>query len=227
MHLNGIRAVRLTSALVAALLAFGTLAAAPAIAAPAHRTTTFYGTVTAVDGRHLAGIRVTAGPADLYEGPAADRDAMRTVTTSVSGRYTVRITAGSALVMKFEDPTDRYFGASKARFSAKAGTVHRVDRVLTRVSQIAGTVRDTAGHPLRHAIVRVYDAVTGKRSPGTAMTDSKGRFHLLVHAGRYKVRFSHDGVRAEWFGDATARKSSPTVSVGTGAKRAGVNAVLG
>lgn len=218
-----IRAVLVSSVAAAALLGAGLLSGTAAVAAPADRLTTLRGTVTAADGRPLAGIRVTAGP---YEVSVEDRDAVRSVRTSADGRYRVRVPAG-ALYMKFEDPAGRYFGAVKERFTAKAGTTHRVDRVLVRVSQIAGSVRDEAGRPLGHVVVRVYDAATGQRSPRTAATNRSGHYHLLVEAGRYKVRFASDGAAAEWYGDATTRTASPTVAVGPGAKRTGVDAVLG
>ena len=222
MEHRGIRALRPAGIGLAVLLGLSTLAPLSAQAAPADHLTTLTGQVRARDGHPLAGIRVSAGP---YE--VSDPHDLRTVTTSAHGRYRISIPAGTALFMKFEDPKGRYFSATKDRFAARAGTSHRVNRVLAKVSRIAGEVRDEAGAPIRHAVVRAYVASTGARSTRTAMTDGHGRYRLEIEGGKYKIRFSHAPQHAEWFGDARTRKASPTVVVADGGTRRGIDAVLG
>ena len=210
----------LTSGVVVAATSALLVGAMPAQASTPNGTATIRGQVLTRDGAPISGVRVVAGP---YESAAG---AMSRGTTTAHGRYVLRVPTGRALTMKFEDPTDRFFGASKGRFTVVAGRTYHVDRALVGVSRIAGTVRDAAGERIAHAVIRAYDARSGERLDATAMTNRHGRYHLRLAAGSYKVRFAVQDGRAEWFGDARTRKASPTVAVAAGAERSGIDATV-
>ncbi|MDM4763757.1 carboxypeptidase-like regulatory domain-containing protein [Galbitalea sp. SE-J8] len=212
---------KFAAVIVALALATGGALATAMSASPAGLVT-LKGHVRTSDGAGTAGIVVGAGVP--YDGAPSSK--YREVKTDANGRYELHIAAGSKLTMSFEDPRDRYFGVAKGPFAASAGSTHRVDRTLERSAMLAGTVVDSDGDAVDQVTVKAYDAETGETYHSVVTTGS-GHFHLTVPAGDYKLRFAPKSGTAFWYGHASTRANSPTVTVGAGKKTAGLDQRVG
>jgi hypothetical protein len=211
------------AALLAVSVSVGIGIGSPAQAATA-ATATLKGHVRNADGDPIAHLPITVGY--FANGDTSQDGSSLYSHTDANGRYSVKIPGSHDIEIVFGGPsTKKYLVVAKTDFSVDAGSSHRINRTLARVSTIAGTVTDAAGSAVEDATVTAYDATTGKRMIPTELTNSAGHFHLGLPAGSYKIRFATDSI-AQWFGDEMTRSTSPTVTVTDGGKTAGTNEQL-
>jgi hypothetical protein len=182
------------------------------------------GHVRTATGAPIANLPITVG---YFENGTTSTDgSYRYSHTDSHGRYEVSLPASHDVEIVFGGPsTTKYIVVAKTDFSVKAGTSYRIDRTLSRVSTIAGTVTDAAGSALDNARVVAYDATTDERMVPSATTNASGHYHLKLPGGSYKLRFSKGSI-SQWFGDEKTRVPSPTVKVTSGGKTAGINESL-
>jgi hypothetical protein len=191
--------------------------------------TVFKGHVRGTDGQPLAGIKVEGGVATDDEDGSLPDDIYVTTKTDKNGRYEMRVARfpGTTMTMNFSDPDNEYAAKFKEPFAPKAGRSYRIDRTLAVTGEIAGTVRDADGNPIKSAKVTPWDVAARKYVGQGVYTNKAGRYHLVVPRGTYKLKVSDpkNASTAEWFSDAS-RDTAQEFAVVGGSKAAGTNVTL-
>jgi 5-hydroxyisourate hydrolase-like protein (transthyretin family) len=222
---------RLLGATVLAFTLIAGLGASPAVAASDSVTVvTVKGHVTDKAGDPIAGVDVFSGCACDFEDGIVPKYASDSDTTSATGLYSLKVNKKYANYVTFTDSKDRYLSATEDDITTKkSGTVYLTDAVLTLASELAGTVVDEAGAPVKNIPVRVFVASTGKEVVvRNSLTNKHGRFHALVPAGDYKIKFNGPSFSytSAWYGGAASKAEAPIVTVAEGGKTAGLNGAI-
>ena len=198
-------------------------------AAAAETVITVTGTVRSESGTPLKGIVVTTSCSCGIEG-TPPRFAVGKDATDTNGRFSFRVNKALGNSFTISDPDGKYVVSHRDKLDLKKkGSIYVLNSRLKRAAEIAGTITDDAGKPVRNIEVRPYDAATGKRVfIDNVETNAKGRFHLVVAAGDYKLKVVGDsyGYADEWLTDATTKESAAVLSVTAGKKYAGTNATV-
>jgi hypothetical protein len=202
------------------------------------------GTVTNAAGAGVANICVYP-----YIASTGARTADAAACTDATGAYTLALGATGTYNVVFYDATGTYvtqwysgaaYESGATPVSVTGGTpASGVNAVLATpgatttgpVTEITGTVTDTAGHGLANICVYPYVAASGTRtSDPAACTDSAGKYALVLGtAGTYNVVFydASGTYVTQWFSGAAYEGGATPVSVTTGTPTTGINAVLG
>lgn len=181
------------------------------------------GVVTDDLGAPVAGACVRADNADDYA-----LDPVET-TTGPDGSYLLdELVPGphSVIFGCFGGPYEVAWWQDGNLISVRPGRVTPgIDATLVRLSQLMGTVRNTAGVPVS-ACVEAYDSAT-EEFVDADYTDPAGAYSIPLPAGSYKLRFSCAyELESEWYDDKGGFAQADAVAVGAREDRNGLDAVL-
>jgi len=163
------------------------------------------------------------------------------IQTGPSGQYEYSKLRAGDYQMIFDDCGDdglafEWFEDSPTRSSADTITLaaaeqRTIDATLAPGGAVSGTVTDSAGAPLEHICVRMYDADALQFA--TRRTDAAGQFSIGgLAAGSYRILYAdcdyRNNVAAEYFEDATSLATAdPIVVTGTGTTAADAELAVG
>ena len=165
---------------------------------------TLVGTVTAVDGSPLAGIRVTI---------TADYRQTWAVSTDASGNFRLADLQPGQFSLTYADPQGRYFTDDR-RVSVDAAATVRADVILDPAAVITGMVTGPDGQTVAHASVRLFRSATGFI---TVSTDAAGRYRIgQLQPGSYRVRVLSGQFAAVWYGGGAYYSEAESVEVTAG-----------